>query len=73
MRTGIALLIAVLPLVQGCTAAVVAGAAAGGIMVASDRRTIGTMTEDEGIELRTGGRIGERCREIGRASCRERV
>jgi osmotically-inducible protein OsmY len=60
MRTGIALLIAVLPLVQGCTAAVVAGAAVGGIMVASDRRTIGTMTEDEGIELRTGGRIGER-------------
>ena len=60
MRTGLALLIAMLPLVQGCTAAVVAGAAAGGIMIASDRRTIGTMTEDEGIELRTSGRIGER-------------
>ena len=46
MRIAIALLIAVLPLVHGCTAAVVAGAAAGGIMGASDRRTIGTMTED---------------------------
>jgi osmotically-inducible protein OsmY len=60
MRTAIALLLAALPLVQGCTAAVVAGAAVGGMMVASDRRTLGTMTEDEGIELKTGGRIGER-------------
>ena len=60
MRTAIALLLAALPLMQGCTAAVVAGAAVGGIMVASDRRTVGTITEDEGIELKASGRIGER-------------
>jgi osmotically-inducible protein OsmY len=60
MRIVIGVLIAALPLLQGCTPLVVAGAAAGGIMVASDRRTIGTMTEDEGIELRTAGRVGER-------------
>ena len=60
MRIAIALLVSVLPLAHGCTAAVVAGAAVGGIVVATDRRTIGTMTEDEGIELKTSGRIGER-------------
>jgi osmotically-inducible protein OsmY len=60
MRTAIGILLAMLPLIQGCTPLVVAGAAAGGIVVASDRRTLGTITEDEGIELRTAGRIGER-------------
>ena len=29
-------------------------------MVAQDRRTVGTMTEDEGIEQKASGRIGER-------------
>lgn len=46
-------------LLQGCTPLVVGTAAVSGIVIASDRRTIGTMTEDEGIELRTAGRIGE--------------
>ena len=40
----------------GCTAAVVGGAAVGGLMVL-DRRTVGTQVEDEGIELRAGNRI----------------
>ena len=60
MRRAIALFIAALPLMQGCTAAVVAGAAVGSIVVATDRRTLGTMTEDEGIELKTVARINER-------------
>jgi osmotically-inducible protein OsmY len=36
----------------------VGGAAAGGVMVAQDRRTVGTITEDEGIEIKASGRIG---------------
>jgi osmotically-inducible protein OsmY len=45
---------------QGCAPLVIGGAAAGGVMVAQDRRTVGTMTEDEGIEQKAVGRIGER-------------
>ena len=60
MRTAIFALIAMLPLIEGCTPLVVGGAAVTGIVLASDRRTIGTITEDEGIELKTAGRIGER-------------
>ena len=41
---------------SGCAAAVVGGAAVGGMM-ALDRRTVGTQVEDEGIELRAGNRI----------------
>lgn len=60
MRHAIYLLLAILPLVQACAPLVVGGATAGGVMVAQDRRTVGTMTEDEGIELKAAGRIGER-------------
>ncbi len=41
---------------SGCAAAVVGGAAVGGMM-ALDRRTVGTQVEDEGIELRAGNRL----------------
>ena len=41
---------------SGCAAAVVGGAAVGGMM-ALDRRTVGTQVEDEGIELRACNRI----------------
>lgn len=54
------LMLAALPLINGCAAVAVGGAAAGGAMVAQDRRTVGTITEDEGIELKASGRIGER-------------
>ena len=54
------LLLASLPFIHGCAAIAVGGAAAGGVMVAQDRRTVGTMTEDEGIEHKVSGRIGER-------------
>jgi osmotically-inducible protein OsmY len=50
----------VLPLLHGCAALVVGGAAATGVMVAEDRRTVGTMTEDQGIELKASSRIGQK-------------
>lgn len=40
-------------------APVVLGGAAVGALVATDRRTAGAQVEDEGIELRAGGRINE--------------
>jgi osmotically-inducible protein OsmY len=52
-----------LPLLHGCAAVVVGGAAATGVMVAEDRRTVGTMTEDQGIELRAASRINEKYRD----------
>jgi osmotically-inducible protein OsmY len=60
MRQLVVGLLVSLPLLHGCTAAVVGTAAATGVVVANDRRTAGTMTEDEGIEIKTGNRIGSR-------------
>lgn len=52
-----------LPLINGCAPLVIGGAAATGVMVAEDRRTVGTITEDQGIELRTASRIRDRIRD----------
>ena len=41
----------------GCVPLVIGGAAAGGSLVATDRRTSGALLEDEGIELRGASRI----------------
>lgn len=62
MRKSYALLLMMMamPLFGGCAVAVLGGAAAGGVMLAEDRRTVGTVTEDQGIELKAGSRIGER-------------
>jgi osmotically-inducible protein OsmY len=60
MRIAIAALLAVLPLVHGCAPLIVGGAVAGGAAVANDRRTVGAITEDEGIELRATERIRAR-------------
>jgi osmotically-inducible protein OsmY len=60
MRTAIIALLLALPLVQGCGALLVGGAATTGVVVSQDRRTIGTLTEDEGIEIRASSRISER-------------
>jgi osmotically-inducible protein OsmY len=60
MRTAITALLLVLPLVQGCGALLAGGAAATGVVVSQDRRTVGTLTEDEGIEIKLASRIGER-------------
>ncbi len=53
-------ILAALPLLSGCIAAVVGGAAATGVLIAEDRRTIGTITEDRGIELKASSRVGEK-------------
>lgn len=49
-----------------CVPLVLGGAAAGGTLVVTDRRTSGAQLEDEGIELRAGSRIrsniGDRAR-----------
>jgi len=42
---------------SGCAPLIVGGAAVMGGMVASDRRTTGTVLEDEGIELKSASRI----------------
>lgn len=44
---------------QGCFPAAV-GVGAGAVMSAADRRTTGAQVEDEGIELKTKGRVDER-------------
>lgn len=46
-------------LLSGCVAAVVGGAATG-VVVSEDRRTVGTVTEDQGIEIKAANRIGDK-------------
>ena len=57
------LMIAALPLLGGCAVAVLGGATATGVLLAEDRRTVGTVAEDQGIEIKTSNRIGERVRD----------
>ena len=57
------LMVAALPLLAGCAAAVLGGATATGVLLAEDRRTVGTVAEDQGIEIKTSNRIGERVRD----------
>lgn len=56
-------LLAVFPVIasvlSGCVAAVVGGAGTA-VLVGEDRRTVGTVTEDQGIELKSGQRVGDR-------------
>jgi osmotically-inducible protein OsmY len=63
MRSAIFTLLLALPLMQGCGALLAGGAAATGIVISQDRRTMGTITEDEAIELKTDGRIGDKFKE----------
>lgn len=56
-------LIALLPVLSGCMAVAVGGAAATGYLVAEDRRTVGTITEDQGIELKAASRIEEKVKD----------
>ncbi len=46
-------------LLSGCAPLVLGGAAAGAVMVASDRRTVGIQLEDQSIELRAANRVRE--------------
>jgi osmotically-inducible protein OsmY len=43
----------------GCVAAVVGGAGTA-VLIGEDRRTVGTVTEDSGIELKASNRIGDK-------------
>ncbi|HEY6281499.1 MAG TPA: BON domain-containing protein [Burkholderiales bacterium] len=52
-------LVLIIAALQGCVEAVVATTAAGGVLVAVDRRTNAAMLEDEGIELKAQSRISE--------------
>jgi len=60
MRKAIIALIVASPLVQGCGALIAGGAAATGVVISQDRRTMGSLTEDEAIEIKASGRVGER-------------
>src|SRR5262245_28719770 len=53
------LLVASLPFVNACAPLVVGGAAATGYMMSEDRRTVGTITDDQTIETRASSRIGD--------------
>ena len=55
--------IALLPVVSGCAAVAIGGAAATGVVIAEDRRTVGTITEDQGIELKAASRIEEKAKD----------
>lgn len=55
--------IALLPFMSGCAAVAIGGAAATGVMLAEDRRTVGAVTEDQGIELKTASRIEEKVKD----------
>jgi osmotically-inducible protein OsmY len=46
-------------LLSGCPAVMVTGAGAG-VMAAEDRRTLGTITEDQSIEFKTSNRVSEK-------------
>jgi osmotically-inducible protein OsmY len=55
------LVLASLPLIHGCAAIAVGGAAAaGGYMVGEDRRPVGVMTDDQAIEFKISNRVAEK-------------
>jgi osmotically-inducible protein OsmY len=56
------LFVAVVPVLFGCAAAVVGGAGTA-LLVGEDRRTVGTVTEDRGIEIKASGRVSEKFKE----------
>jgi osmotically-inducible protein OsmY len=51
---------AALPVLQGCVAMALGGAAAGGYMVGEDRRSTAVMTDDQAIELKASNRLNEK-------------
>ena len=58
-RFALASLAAATTLLAGCAPLIVGGAVVGGAMVATDRRTSGSQVDDEVIELKAKGRMGE--------------
>src|SRR5450432_1863139 len=47
----------------GCVAAVVGGAGTA-VLVGEDRRTVGTVNEDQGIELKAANRINDKFKDV---------
>jgi osmotically-inducible protein OsmY len=56
----IALLVALCPSLQSCIPLVVGAGVGAGVMMAEDRRTSGTVLEDETIEIKAANRISEK-------------
>src|SRR3990172_11063782 len=52
-------LLIIIPLLYGCAAAVIGGAGTA-VLVGEDRRTVGTVAEDEGIEFKAADRVRSR-------------
>ncbi|HYH43903.1 MAG TPA: BON domain-containing protein [Burkholderiales bacterium] len=52
--------LALLPILTGCVAAVVGGAAASGYLIGEDRRSAQILSDDQAIETRVGSRVGEK-------------
>ena len=59
IATGLAFVIALTPMLQGCFP-VIAGGVAAGVLAADDRRTLGTQAEDKTIFAKAESRINER-------------
>jgi osmotically-inducible protein OsmY len=59
-KTYAMLIVAAMPLLGGCAAALIGGAVGTGVVVGNDRRTVGTVTEDQGIEIKASSRVGDR-------------
>jgi osmotically-inducible protein OsmY len=62
MRQALYGLLAILPLAHGCAPVplLVGGVATTGVLMAEDRRTVGTITEDQAIEFKIVGHVSER-------------
>ena len=58
-RTLVAATLAAAALVAGCAPLLIGGAVVGGALVATDRRTSGSLVDDEVIEVKAKGRTGE--------------
>jgi osmotically-inducible protein OsmY len=56
-------LLIIISLLYGCAAAVLGGAGTAAL-VAEDRRTVGTVAEDQGIELKASSRIRDRFNDL---------
>jgi len=64
MRRLLALLVvAAAPILHGCVPLVATGVGTG-VLVAEDRRTAGTIAEDQGIELKAASRLSERFKDL---------
>ena len=68
MRYPIAFLLVALGLLQGCVAPVVAAGVGGALMTSNDRRSAGTMVEDDTIESKAQNRIDEKYKDTAHVS-----